>query len=338
MSFQTGGSFRGSAKDLFSPAQIQHLMRVEFDRAQRYNYPLVLLVIGVDRLAQLQDLYGADVKDEIQGGVAGVLRGTTRASDSLGYLVDDRMVVLVPHTPDRGAEVLARRVLEAVRNLRFECDGRVTRVTVSIGGAYNNRKGELSFATMLEVAEEGLRVAREGGGNRYVHSDLYEFFERKRAKEAARIPAPLPATAVQIPDAALDALGQRIREMFGLGDGDQDLLARIQREVVASALREVQEQVRRALPDEAREQSERIEILERRIAKLSESLGMTESELQKVLAQRSVDGGVASVYKNVQGLSASAAQAELKKTLMSKIFEANVELRRQIDASPEARS
>jgi hypothetical protein len=108
--------------------------------------------------------------------------------------------------------------------------------------------------------------------------------------------------------------------------------------VVASALREVQEQVRRALPDETREQSERIEILERRIAKLSESLGMTESELQKVLAQRSVDGGVASVYKNVQGLSASAAQAELKKTLMSKIFEANVELRRQIDASPEARS
>ncbi len=333
MSFQTGGSFGGSLKDLFTPAQIQHLMRVEFDRAQRYRYPLVMLVIGVDRLAQLQDLYGADVKDEIQRGVAGVLRTSTRASDSLGYLVDDKIVVLVPHTPSAGAEVVARRVLEAVRNLRFDCDGRTTRVTVSIGGAHNNRKGELAFGTLLEVAEAGLRVAREGGGNRYVHSDLYEFFERKRAQDASRVPAPLPSAPAG--DVALGALGERIRELFGLGPGDDDLLARIQREVVASALREVQDEVRRTIPSEAREQAERIELLERRIAKLSESLGMTEAELQRVLAQRSTDSGVASVYKNVQGLSATAVQAELKKALMSKIFEANVELRRQIGAQPE---
>ena len=64
-------------------------------------------------------------------------------------------------------------------------------------------------------------------------------------------------------------------------------------------------------------------------------LGMTEAELQRVLAQRAGDSGVASVYKNVQGLSPTAVQAELKKALMSKIFEANVELRRQIGAQPE---
>jgi hypothetical protein len=183
------------------------------------------------------------------------------------------------------------------------------------------------------VAEAGQRVARDGGGNRYVHSDLYEFFERKRAQDASRVPAPLPAAAGG--DAALGALGDRIRELFGLGPGDDDLLARIQREVVVSALREVQEEVRRALPSEAREQAERIELLERRIAKLSDSLGMTEAELQHVLAQRAGDSGVASVYKNVQGLSPTAVQAELKKALMSKIFEANVELRRQIGAQPE---
>ena len=42
-----------------------------------------------------------------------------------------------------------------------------------------------------------------------------------------------------------------------------------------------------------------------------------------------MDPGLASVYGTVQGLSSGAAQAELKKELMSKIFEANVELRRQ---------
>jgi len=35
------------------------------------------------------------------------------------------------------------------------------------------------------------------------------------------------------------------------------------------------------------------------------------------------------MYQNVQGLSGSEVQAELKKELMAKIFEANMELRKK---------
>lgn len=345
MSFRPSASFRGSLKDLFTPAQIQHLMRVEFARAQRYGYPLVLLVIGVDRLAQLQDLYGAELGEQVQEGLVGVLRSSTRASDSLGCFFDDTVALLVPHTPPEGASALARRILAGMRALSFECDGRPTRITVSIGGAHNSRRGELSFDTMLDVAGEGLRVAREGGGNRYVQSDLYEFFERRRASQpaapaAAPVPAapevPGPAAALPGLDPAMAVLGDKIRDLFGLGDLDREILMRIEREVVASALREVQQQLHASTLATRSEQQQRIELLERRIAKLSESLGMTEAELQRVSAQKSMDPGVASIYKTVQGLSSNAVQAELKKTLMSKIFEANVELKKQFESPPEA--
>jgi diguanylate cyclase (GGDEF)-like protein len=341
MSFRSSASFRGSLKDLFTPAQIQHLMRVEFDRAQRYGYPLVLLLVGVDRLSQLQDLYGSELRDQVEAALVGVLRTSTRESDSLGCLLDDSIALLVPHTPAEGSAAMAKRILAGMRAISFECDGRPTRITVSIGGAHNNRKGELSFETLLEVAAEGLRVARASGGNRYVQSDLYEFFEQRRAREkATAVPAPAPAPAPQpaaaLPglDPAMAVLGDKIRELFGLGELDREILVRIEREVVASALREMNEQLERTTREHRSEAQERIELLERRIAKLSESLGMTEAELQRVMTAKSIDPGVASIYKSVQGLSATAVQAELKKTLMSKIFEANVELQKQFKTPP----
>ena len=49
-------------KSLFSLAQIQHLMRVEFNRAQRYGYAISCLIIAVDRLGHLRDMYGYDYR------------------------------------------------------------------------------------------------------------------------------------------------------------------------------------------------------------------------------------------------------------------------------------
>jgi hypothetical protein len=57
---------------------------------------------------------------------------------------------------------------------------------------------------------------------------------------------------------------------------------------------------------------------------------MTDAELKRALSQQSVDPGVASIYTSVQGLSSNDVQHELKKELMSKIFQANLELRKQI--------
>jgi diguanylate cyclase (GGDEF)-like protein len=327
MSEQQGSQIKGSDKDLFAPEEIRTLMRVEFERAQRYRYPVVLLTITVDRLAQLSDLYGVEVKAEILEALVHRLRASSRSSDFLACTWDDVVLVVVPHSQSEGTAALARRVLKEARNLRLDCDGRTMRVTVSVGGAHNHRHEDVAFETMLEVAMAGNEVAQRAGGDRYVHTELYEFFQRKRERENAGRPVPAAAPAAVPVD--VSGIGDKIRELFGLGEADASLVARIERQVTAQLLVELRE--RQGGPQRPDEDAQRkIELLERRIAKLTSQLGLTEEQLANVLRMKNIDPGIASIYDSVQGISPDEAQAQLKRELMKKIFQANVELREKL--------
>ncbi|MEE8468753.1 MAG: diguanylate cyclase [Planctomycetota bacterium] len=152
---------------LFSLAQIQHLMRVEFNRAQRYDYPIVCMMIAIDRLGHLRDIYGYESKEEIVDAVVGLLKSSTRGSDFLGRMADDRLLAVVPHTPAEGAARLAERLLQGTRAMDFQSDGRTLQVSLSIGASHNAGGSTLFFDAMLLAAEEALAASVEAGGDRY---------------------------------------------------------------------------------------------------------------------------------------------------------------------------
>lgn len=156
------------AKEIYSFAQIQHLVRVEFSRAQRYAYPLVVLEIAVDRLGHLRDVFGYELKEDVLGRVLALLIGATRGSDLIGRLPDDRLLVLVPHVQPDGAATLAERLLSAARGLELRHDGRAFEVTLSIGGSWTVAGETLFFDDLLGCAATALDEAAASGGDRYV--------------------------------------------------------------------------------------------------------------------------------------------------------------------------
>lgn len=151
---------------LFSLSQIMHLMRVEFSRAQRYGYPLACMLISVDRLGYLRDLYGYDSKEAIVEEVSRLLRSATRTCDFLGRLADDRLLAVVPHTGEEGTQILGERLLSGVRELQFDSDGKQIQVTVSIGTSCLTDSKTLFFDSLLSAAEAGLADAEQAGGDR----------------------------------------------------------------------------------------------------------------------------------------------------------------------------
>ena len=154
-----------SDPELFSLAQIQHLMRVEFGRAQRYEYPMGCLLIEVDRLAQLRDVHGYDAKAAVLKMVVEEIEKQTRASDLLGKMPDDRFLLVLPHVPSANAEVVASRILENVRSRDITFPGAELRVTVSLGAGWSDGGETLFFDALLDCAEGALKCAAEGGGD-----------------------------------------------------------------------------------------------------------------------------------------------------------------------------
>ncbi|HEX6884093.1 MAG TPA: GGDEF domain-containing protein [Planctomycetota bacterium] len=154
---------------VFSLSQIRHLMRVEFGRAQRYGYPLSCLVIGIDRLDALRDLYGYEFRESVLEAVIELLQEETRTCDYLGRLMDDRLMAILPHTTADGAQAGARRILTAARRLSFQPQGARIGVTLSIGVSHYADDNTLFFDSLVEAAEGALLEAAKSGGDRFVH-------------------------------------------------------------------------------------------------------------------------------------------------------------------------
>ncbi len=162
------GSPLDSACGVFSLTEIRHLMRIEFSRAQRYEYPLACLLVACDRLDALRDLYGYEARAHLLDEVKNLVRRTTRSCDYLGQIADDRWLAILPHTSAEGARTAATRILAAARELDVRFGGSPRRITLSVGIACYERENTLFFDTLVEAAEEALTEARNAGGDRFV--------------------------------------------------------------------------------------------------------------------------------------------------------------------------
>jgi diguanylate cyclase (GGDEF)-like protein len=347
----------GPSRGIFSPEETERLMRTEFERAQRHRYPIVCMLMAVDRLSQLQDLYGRESEREILRAVTGVLRASTRDSDLIAPLADGRLLALFPHTPPDVAAIVARRVLAGARKLRFERDGRTLGVSLSVGVAHNQHAGSLSFDTLVGVAEEGLAVADAAGGDRFVETELYQLYERRRKmdqeqKQRALLfgeppaerhapvaprrepekPLPAPALTPQLtPQLTKEERLQALLAEEGFAGID---LQGLDLDSIVAAVQGLREAETAGGGEDLKVARDRIDLLERRLAKLTHLLGVTEDELQRVAAMKGIDLGIASIYRSVQGLSDDAANREKKIEMMKEIFKANLEMRQKFTPEP----
>lgn len=159
-------SMQAEERGLYSVAQIQHLLRIEFARAQRYGYPLACMLLAVDQLDTLRDVHGYEFKEQVLERLVDLLKRATRSSDFIGRTAADRLVLLLPHTPPQGARALAARLIENSGVLSAQLGGDVARVSVSIGLASLEGEGVLFHDALYSEAELALEEAVAAGGGR----------------------------------------------------------------------------------------------------------------------------------------------------------------------------
>jgi diguanylate cyclase (GGDEF)-like protein len=134
----------------------------EFERFLRYGRNLSLVMIDLDNFKEVNDTFGHQVGDTALRTVAGIIQGSLRKTDYGFRYGGDEFVVLLPDRDSPHAEILARRIHAAVKQV----GGVRASLTVSIGiadcGAIASREGE----ELLRRTDGALYRAKERGRDR----------------------------------------------------------------------------------------------------------------------------------------------------------------------------
>jgi diguanylate cyclase (GGDEF)-like protein len=144
---------------------VQDVLSLEFLRARRYEHPLAILMVDVDRFKEVNDRHGHPCGDEVLRGVAERLLQLKRTTDTAGRYGGDELLVVMPHNTSRGAAVMAERWRRAVEATELPVGGGHVRVTLSIGIA-EWRHGVASPEDLLAAADRALYSAKKTGRNR----------------------------------------------------------------------------------------------------------------------------------------------------------------------------
>jgi len=149
----------------FTQAQILHLMKTEFARGRRHGFPVSCILIQVDRLTQLVDLHGTQLRDVVRRELSRLVSTKTRGADHLGLVSEDRYLLVLPHADEEAAKRVSERIWESFSMLEVEVGGAILSLTLSVGVASSDDQQTMFFDTILSQAEAALGWAADAGGN-----------------------------------------------------------------------------------------------------------------------------------------------------------------------------
>ena len=155
---------------LLNRVHFQPALRAEIERSNRHEHKFALLLLDIDYLSRVNDLWGEETGDETIVKVAEIVKKTLRQIDLIYRFGGDQFAVILPETPNKDVAVVVDRLRENINNLVIPNAGAIT---VSMGMAtYPDHSKDAEELIML--SEHALYLAKYQGRNRIVEAPTSE--------------------------------------------------------------------------------------------------------------------------------------------------------------------
>jgi len=131
---------------------------------------LSVLMIDIDYFKKYNDAYGHDAGDSCLKTVAAAIsKCITRDEDFVARYGGEEFTVVLPNTDKNGAQAIAEKILDKVRecDIPHEKSGAAVYVTVSIGGTAGVIKHFQHGSDYIKAADRALYESKKNGRNRY---------------------------------------------------------------------------------------------------------------------------------------------------------------------------
>ncbi len=143
----------------------KRFLTMEVKRSKRYQYPVALLMVGLDRMeewlgrASSAAMQRAAIKNEAMAVIGQVVRDV----DMVLPFADDTYLVFLPHTPREGSLVVAGRLQQRLSKMdAFE--GGQCSVGVAAFEPKVQTEKKVSFGELVKDASASLKRAQTSGG------------------------------------------------------------------------------------------------------------------------------------------------------------------------------
>ena len=172
---------RDGLTGLFNRRSFDARLDQELKRHMRHKEGFVLLMADLDHFKRVNDTHGHLAGDAALRHAAQAMEAGLRTTDFLARYGGEEFTVILPHTGQAQAWMLAERLRRRVSGTPLRYAGRAIPITVSMGLATFTPGQAATPASLVAMADQALYAAKHAGRNRVSIAAT-----REDAREAAQ--------------------------------------------------------------------------------------------------------------------------------------------------------
>jgi len=142
----------------------QESIEREFARSKRYGHPFCLVLFDLDHFKRINDTHGHLAGDDVLRRVGSLVGTKVRTNDIVARVGGEEFAVILPEADRMGGVALAEKLRKMIASERFEHEGTVIPVTISLGVFAFSPEQE-SSADLYKAADDKLYEAKRAGRN-----------------------------------------------------------------------------------------------------------------------------------------------------------------------------
>jgi len=151
---------------VWNRSELAGILHREMAHSRRTAVPLALAMADLDHFKAVNDRYGHLAGDAVLREVAGRLRRSLRAYDTVVRYGGEVFLLVMPGCDDARAWVVAERARDSVQRRPVETPDGLLSVTVSIGVATTAHAGAVGQEALIRAVDAALYRAKRSGRNR----------------------------------------------------------------------------------------------------------------------------------------------------------------------------
>ncbi|MBC3767364.1 tetratricopeptide repeat-containing diguanylate cyclase [Neptunicella marina] len=140
------------------------MLQLQFDLAQRHQFPLCIAIVDLDHFKKINDELGHPVGDKVLAAFGQLCQKTFRHTDIVGRIGGEEFMVALPHTGLSDAEGLLCTLRERAMQIGEMIDVGERTISISIGLCLLD--GHKTVQSLMAQADDALYSAKQAGRNR----------------------------------------------------------------------------------------------------------------------------------------------------------------------------